>query len=115
MNFKKLAEDLGLEEDDFLEIVDLFIETTPSDLSKLESAADEGHVQNVVETAHSIKGASGNLGFRDMYDMAREIEMNAQKEILEGAKEAIQLLKEQFTQIEKAVRSHTTPPPDNSG
>jgi HPt (histidine-containing phosphotransfer) domain-containing protein len=77
MDFKKLAEDIGLDEDDFLEIVDLFIETTPSDLSRLESATDEGHVQNVIETAHSIKGASGNLGFQDMYTMARDIEMNA--------------------------------------
>lgn len=31
--------------------------------------------------------------------MARKIEMNARKNILEGAKEIIQSLKEQFTQI----------------
>jgi HPt (histidine-containing phosphotransfer) domain-containing protein len=115
MDFKKLAEDIGLDEDDFLEIVDLFIESTPSDLSRLESAADEGHAQSVVETAHSIKGASGNLGFQDMYHMARDIEMNAREDVLEGAKETIRSLKEQFSQIEKAVRSLTKSPPENGG
>jgi HPt (histidine-containing phosphotransfer) domain-containing protein len=115
MDFKKLAENIGLDLDDFLEIVDLFLETTPSDLNKLESAADDGQVQNVVETAHSIKGASGNIGFQEMYNAARDIELNARKDVLEGIKETIQLLKEQFSEIEKAVKSLTNSSLENNG
>ena len=115
MDFKKLAENIGLDEEDFLEIVDLFLETTPSDLSKLESAADDGHFQEVAERAHSIKGACISLGFQEMYAMARDIEMNARKDVLEGAKETVQSLKEQFAQIEEAVKSHTKSLLDNGG
>jgi HPt (histidine-containing phosphotransfer) domain-containing protein len=105
MNFSELAENIGLEEDEFLELVKLFVTTTASDLNKLQSAIDERNMKEVIEVAHSIKGASGNLGFQEMYDLTQGIEMNARKNSLDGAWEALKSLKEKFSQIENDLKS----------
>ncbi len=102
MNFKEQGEALGLEEDEFLELVELFIETGNSDLNKLQSAFSEKDIQSVVETAHSIKGSSGNLGFMDIYETARGIEANARNNSMEGADGALRSIKEIFDLIGKA-------------
>jgi HPt (histidine-containing phosphotransfer) domain-containing protein len=62
MDLKEFADNLGLEEDEFFQIMELFVETSASDLSKMTAAVDGGDMVRVVEAAHSIKGASGNLG-----------------------------------------------------
>jgi len=94
MNFEKLAENSGLEKDEFLELVGLFVETGFSDLRKLQSAIDEENSEEVVKAAHSIKGAAGSLGFREIYEVVKGIEMKARHNSLDGAGEAVRSLKE---------------------
>ena len=99
LNFKDQAAYLGLEEEEFQEMIDLFVETCSSDLERLTSAIEKRSFQEVIEASHSIKGASGNLGFVDMYDVAKRVESNARNDILEGAMEAVGELQEKLTQI----------------
>ncbi len=87
MNIRELGENIGLEEDEFWEMIELFIETSAADLSKLQSAIDEGNVQDVIEAAHSIKGASVNIGFMEIFELAKGVEMNARNNSLVGAVE----------------------------
>jgi HPt (histidine-containing phosphotransfer) domain-containing protein len=63
MNYKELVENLGLDKNEFMELVEIFIEAGLSDLSKLKDAIDKKNVLQVIETAHSIKGAEDDLGF----------------------------------------------------
>ena len=105
MNFGELAENIDLEEDEFMELVKLFVETTAADLNKLQAAIGEKNLKEVIEVAHSIKGASGNLGLQEMYELAKGIEMNARKNSLNGAWEALKSLKEKFFQIENDLKS----------
>ena len=74
MNFKELAKNLGLEEDAYMELIELFIETGRSDLDKLRSAIDEGNGEEAGNAAHSIKGAAGSLGLIEISEVAKEIE-----------------------------------------
>ena len=67
MRFSELVERLGLERDEFLELAELFVETGSSDLSRLKSAVEDEDTQEVIKIAHSIKGASGNLGLMEIY------------------------------------------------
>ena len=103
MDFKELAEKIGLEEDEFMELVELFISTSTSDLSKLQSAVNKGNVQEVVEAAHSIKGASGNMGFLEVYEAVKGLEMNARENNLEGAEDGIRIIKERLDLISGAM------------
>ena len=99
MNFEELAENLGLEEDAFLELVELFLETSFSDLSKLLSAIDEENVKKVVEAAHSIKGAAENMGFMEMFKVAKGVEMKARDNGLEGVVESVEIIRNKLNVI----------------
>ena len=103
MDFMGLAERLGLEEDEFLELVALFVEKSTSDLGRLESAIDRADIGQVVETSHSIKGAAGNLGFMEIYDIAKEVEMDARQDIVESAPRAVELLREKVDLIRERL------------
>jgi HPt (histidine-containing phosphotransfer) domain-containing protein len=99
MNFKQLAENLGLEEDEYMELIELFIETGISDLEKLNSAIDEGNGEEAANAAHSIKGAAGNLGLVDLSETAKEIEEKARNNRLEEIAESAQALKGKLEEI----------------
>ena len=99
MDFMELAEKLGLEENEFLELVELLVEQSTSDLSRLESAIDQPDVKEVVEAAHSIKGAAGNLGFMEIYEIAKGVEMDARQDIMESASRDAALIKEKIDLI----------------
>jgi|SRR3972149_1602223 len=104
MNFRELAENAGLEEDEFLKLAELFIEVSSSDLKKLQHAINRADLQSVAEAAHSIKGASGNLGFEEIYEVTKGVEMKARQNILEGASEAANFLQEKLDLISKALK-----------
>jgi HPt (histidine-containing phosphotransfer) domain-containing protein len=77
MNFKELADKIGLEEEDYRELVELFLDTGMADYHQLKSAyADSDDVQ-VARSAHTISGASGNLGLMNVYGVAKRIELAA--------------------------------------
>ncbi|MEE9612749.1 MAG: Hpt domain-containing protein [Desulfatiglandales bacterium] len=99
MDIGELAGNIGLEEEEFLELVEIFVEKSKSDISNLQSAFDKGDIEQVVEAAHSIKGASGNLGFREIFEIAKGIEMYARQNIMEGAPKAVQFIKEKIDLI----------------
>jgi HPt (histidine-containing phosphotransfer) domain-containing protein len=99
MDIGELAGKIGLEEEEFLELVEIFVEKSKSDISNFQSAFDKGDIEQVVEAAHSIKGAAGNLGFREIFEIANGIEMDARQNIMEGAPKAVQLIKEKIDLI----------------
>jgi len=103
MNAKELAGNLGLEEDEFFELVELFLETGNSDLDILQSAIGKGNVSEAAGAAHSIKGAAGNLGFMDIHEAAKKIEANLRSNWLKGAPEAAQELKKKLNVIAELV------------
>ena len=104
MNFKELAEDLGLEEKEYLELIELFIDTGMSDLDKLQSAIEKGNAEQAANAAHSLKGAASNLGFMEISETAKEIEDKARNELLEGITEAAQILKKKLGEIAGLAR-----------
>jgi HPt (histidine-containing phosphotransfer) domain-containing protein len=106
MNFRELSENSGLEKEEFLKLSELFIEVSSSDLNKLQHAIVRGDPQGAAEAAHSIKGASGNLGFEEIYEVAKGIEMKALQNILEGAPEAVKSLQEKLDLISKDLREN---------
>ncbi|MCF8144150.1 MAG: Hpt domain-containing protein [Deltaproteobacteria bacterium] len=72
MNFKQLAENLGLEEDEYLELARRLIQTCRSDLTRIESAARDRNAGDIAGWPHSIKGAAGNLGLMEIHDLAAQ-------------------------------------------
>ena len=90
MNFNELADNLGLEKEEYLELIELFIETGMSDINKLRFAVDEVNAENAADAAHSIKGASGNLGLTKIYELAKKVEKTCRDGMLDNVSESVQ-------------------------
>jgi HPt (histidine-containing phosphotransfer) domain-containing protein len=75
VNLRELAKNLELEEGELLELINLFLQTTSSELMKFQSALEKMDWALAERMAHSIKGAAGSLGLTDIYDAAKRIEM----------------------------------------
>ena len=103
MNFQELADNLGLEVDEYRELIELFIDTGSADFQKIQDALAGGNSDQVMRSAHTIKGAAGNLGLMDVSETARSIEDCASKNQLGSISTAVQILKTQFEAIEAFV------------
>ncbi|MBN1841289.1 MAG: response regulator [Deltaproteobacteria bacterium] len=108
VNLSELARHLDLEEKEFLELAEIFLEATTSDLAKLESALSAGATEELVEAAHSIKGAAGSLGFEDMHRLAKRIEMNARQRVLEGTLGDASSIRQKLAIIAKELKENQT-------
>ncbi len=103
MESKKLAENLGLEDDEFAELFGLYKETTASDLKELKSAISVGDEKKAHEKAHSIKGASDNLGFDELYETAKAIDDRARVNSLDRLENMFQEFWESYEKLVKEL------------
>ena len=99
MNFKELARNLEMEEDEFWEMMELFLETSTSDLSHLRLAQEKGDATEAVKAAHSIKGAASNLGLMEIFQLAKSIETEARESHLDRTHPWILILGEKLNQM----------------
>jgi len=104
MNFKELVENVGVEEEEYLELIELFIETGMSDLDTLYSAIKEKNAEKAANAAHSLKGAASNLGLIELYEAAMKIEEGILNNRLEETAEDVQVLKEKLDIIAEYTR-----------
>ena len=103
VKLKELAENLEMEEDEFVEMTDLFVKTCLSDLMKLQSALEKREALHVAKYAHSIKGAAVNLGFMEIFDAAKKMEIEARDDRLNDATEMVQKIKDEVDRIAEAL------------
>ncbi|MGB2687937.1 MAG: Hpt domain-containing protein [Desulfobacterales bacterium] len=96
MNSKKMSEKLGLEEDEYLELVELFIETSKSDLKNLQSAINNKNIEMIAGIAHSLKGAAMNLGLDDFLELAKSIEKSSRDRELEETAKTAEIFQEKL-------------------
>ena len=103
MKIQNIAEKLGLDVEDVNELLELYIETTSSDLEGLKAALDAGDQEKIHENAHSIKGASGNLGFTELYEAAKAIDDLARVNTLDGLEEMVEEFSEKYKKLVKEL------------
>jgi len=99
MDFEILAQRLGLDVEEYKELIELFIETGGNDLKELEDALMNNDALTVVERSHSLKGASGNLGLTEIYEVAKEIENRSRDNNLEEIENSVKAIKQYFKNI----------------
>jgi len=99
MDFKQLGENLGLEEDEYRELVDLFLETGRADFDVLCQAIATGDKTVIVSRAHTIAGAAGNLGFQELHQLAKQIEIQASADNIGGLQDASGQMQRMFDEL----------------
>jgi HPt (histidine-containing phosphotransfer) domain-containing protein len=104
MNLRELANHLEMEEEEFLELTELFLDTSTSDLNHLQDALEKGEGLNAAKAAHSIKGAAANLGMAEIYELAKKIETGAQGNQFERTHEWILTLRRLLDQLAEGLK-----------
>ncbi len=74
MDFKAHAAQLGMKENEYKELVRLFIHTSLDELSALHTAATANDTAKASELLHSFKGAAVNLGFTEFAQRGQALE-----------------------------------------
>jgi len=105
MDIKALAEELGLEENDALQLLQTFIETTEQDLLLLERAFAEQDAEQVRKLAHHIKGAANNLELTDIAEAALAIEEQSRANKLEDTEPQIEAIHSELDSIRAEIVS----------
>lgn len=103
MDLKAIGEALGLEEEEFFEIVEIFITSADADIKKLKSANNAKNCEAVSEAAHSLKGSAGNLGFMELADISAIVESDARENKIENLDEKLPLLIEKLNEIKSSI------------
>ena len=99
IDIQKLADQLGLDVEDYTELIDLYIETTKADFEGLKTALAARDAKEVHRKSHSIKGSSGNMGLMELYETAKEINDNARADNLEGLEDLVLSFSDQFQEL----------------
>jgi len=99
MDINELAENLGLEKEEYIELVELLIETSKADIAAAETAFREQDSDGAANAFHSIKGAAGNLGLTEIFEIAKQGEMTARGQDMNQLPGAVQLLKDKLASL----------------
>jgi HPt (histidine-containing phosphotransfer) domain-containing protein len=83
--------DLGGDDGDefFKEIIDLYKEQYPILLGQIKNFLDNKDYLNLSKSAHALKGASLNIGAKELASVCKTIEINAKTDITEGYSDLI--------------------------
>ncbi len=99
MNIEQLSSNLGLEKEDYLELVELLIASGEEDINRLKEAVAINDPDGAAKAAHSLKGAAANLGLTDLSEIARQAEMQAREGVLAGVEEKIEALQTKLNEV----------------
>ncbi|MBF0389792.1 MAG: Hpt domain-containing protein [Desulfamplus sp.] len=106
MDFKEMASNIGLEEEDFIELLEMLVEVSFKDIDNFEKEFAAQNYSGAAMAAHSIKGASGNLGLTEISDTAAELEQAAKLTDDSQIPEKIGFLKKEMDNISEALKDY---------
>lgn len=105
MDFKEIGESLGLEEDEYIEMLDIFLESGEADLNRLGEALTKNDLQKAHEASHSFKGSAGSMGLDRLFELSREIDDKCRKGDVEGVSDMFNRLHREFNEVSEKVRA----------
>lgn len=106
MNFEKLAVEIGFEKEEYMELIELFINTTTSDIDKLKTAINNSDFNTAEKTAHSIKGAASSLGLTEIANEAKKIEYTAKPGLTDTTALSAEILEKMVNDIGGEFRNN---------
>ncbi len=103
MNIVQLAGDLDLDVEEYRSILELFVETSRSDLAAIGEAVARGDAAAAMRAAHSLKGAAANLGLSEMSSAAHEIEERSRESRLHETHETVLSLERHLAAVARLL------------
>ena len=90
---------LPIDDPEFLEIVQQFVERLREQLAAMQTAVSAGNFRELARLAHWLKGTSGTVGFSAFIGPAQQLERFAREGRTEGLREAIVELEQMADRI----------------
>jgi len=94
---------VGGDEDICQEIIGIFLQDVPIQIEFLENTINKKDPALVDRQAHTLKGASGNVGAVSLQDAALQLELAGKNGDLSRATEMLNTIKKEFEKLKKAV------------
>ena len=91
---------VGGEEDFLIELLNDLKVMVKDNVEKIQKYINENNYKEIRELAHSMKGASGNLGLSTMYDTTLNLENNAKEEHIENVNKYFKSLEIDYKNLE---------------
>jgi len=99
MDVGHVASQLGLEEDDIYDVLELFIQTAPSDLMKMTTGYNIQDTVQIGAAAHSLRGSTSTLGFVDISNHAQLIMKQSRDQKIEDLAQAVPIFLNQMKDL----------------
>lgn len=103
LNPEALARTMELSPKTVLELLHLFVSSSLRDLSQIEEAIRSGDLNQVMEAAHSLKGAALSFDFTDISAAASSLEISARSRSLSGEADAVPFIKRRLEAIARSI------------
>ncbi|HUT22972.1 MAG TPA: Hpt domain-containing protein, partial [Sumerlaeia bacterium] len=87
----------------------VFLEDAPLQISKLREALEANDAAVAERTAHTIKGASANIGATAMRERASKMELAARDGDLDQVGSLLDGLQEEFERVRTAIQGRAEP------
>jgi PAS domain S-box-containing protein len=103
IDMEAAMERFGNDENFFREMAEEFLNYAPEQIKTLEKAAQSGDSDSVKKTAHSIKGAAGNLSAQKIFSLALTIENKGSSKDINGVSFLIEDLKTEVSELRRYI------------
>lgn len=92
-------------EDEFPELVEVFISDSDPRIPALKQALENKDVMTLRELSHSFKGASGNLSALPLADLCFKIEERSRDGQIDGTDELIEKIEQEYLAVKSTLLS----------
>ncbi|MBS3735122.1 MAG: response regulator [Phycisphaerae bacterium] len=99
---------VGGDEELLCELIELFSGEAPELIERMNEAIASGDTAGVTEAAHSIKGASGNLSAKYVFEAALNTERAARDGETEGVKELVEQLSGEVDRLLDELKAYAS-------
>ncbi len=92
-------------EDDFIEIIDLYLNNVPSQIQNIKDSAEKKDTDAISRTAHNLKSTSGNIGAKRVFNLCKALEEDGRKGKIGGCLESIKAIEAEFGRVKIFLES----------
>jgi HPt (histidine-containing phosphotransfer) domain-containing protein len=103
--FAELWEDLGEDADALQEIVEIFLEDAPKQITSARQALVNHNNKELSRIAHTLKGSSLYYGADRLANVCRELESNCQRDDFTAADSLLAQLEQEFQPVSAALQA----------
>ena len=99
LNLSRAMEAVDGDMDLFREIVCEFMAEYPHQIEQIRQGIERGDPDKLEKSAHCLKGAVGNFGAKEAYEIAYALEQLGEKSLLEGAPDMLRDLEAEMSKV----------------